>query len=540
MDGVAFTLNLTSIPRAPLRNLAEDERFRELDKSEAYFRATQDAHKKYDWSGNLLGYDQPIRPGWTVPMSQRRPTSRYDLAKVIVNRLTSMVFGEGKFPELRVEGDTEAEEYVRALSKEARLPVRLAEARSYGGAEGTACLSFGFVDGAPRVRVHNPKHVSVLRWKDRDEFVVGAAMKAFAYPRNVYNNETRRFERKWFWTVTFWDELQEIIWRDIPEWIANEPDWQTKWPRDFQNVHAYGFAPLYWIQNKPDSSDTDGESDYIGLESTFDDINRLMSATTKGTVANVDPTLVIKEDPATNTGQVFKGSGNAIFAKGGAEYLELKGTAVEAAERQADHLRQACLDVAGVVLADPEELSGAAQSAKALEILYQPMLANCDTLRDQYGEFGIKRILVDMLKVARRFLTTAPTVATDGTLVQSKILLPPKIETDEESGTVTVRELTPGTSERVTLNWRPYFSPTWKDIVDATTGMKNANGGKPTVSHRSSVQAIAPLIGVEDIDEEMKRIEEEAEADMERQQEAFESQVETESMFAEPKGGKGE
>lgn len=537
---MADLLDLPTIPRAPLRNLAEDERFRDLDRRESYYRATQDASKRYNWDGQLLGYgDAPIKPGWVVPMSQRQPASRYDLAKVIVNRLTSMVFGEGRFPELRCEGDEEAEDYVRELAKEARLPVRMAEARSLGGAEGTACLSFGFVDGKPRVRVHNPKHVIPLRWKDQDEYVLGAVMKAYAYPRGVYNTDTRRMERKWFWTVTFWDEVHEVTWRDIPEAVAQDPRWQ-EWPKRTVNLHGYGFCPFYWIQNKPDSVEYDGEGDYEGLEGTFDQINQLLSATTKGTRANVDPTLVVKMDPGANTGAVFKGSENALFSSGGAEYLELKGTAVQAAERQLERLRSYCLDVAGVVLADPEKLAGAAQSAKALEILYQPMLANCDIIREQYGEHGVKRILVDMLKVARMFLTSEPVALADGTLVQSKVILAPKVETDPDTGAVTITERTPGTSERVTLNWRPYFAPTWDDIVKATTGMKNANGGKATVSHRTSVQAIAPLVGVEDIDEEMKRIEEEQEADMERQQEAFASQLETESMFGDddkPPGG---
>lgn len=532
---------IPSVPKAPLRAICEDDRFRSLDKQESYFRATQDNGKVYDWDGNIQGAaGVPIKAGWVVPHRLRKPSTRYDMAKLIVLRLTSMVFGQDRFPEVRIEGDSDAEDYIRTLCTEARLPVRMAEARNLGGATGTACLSFGFREGKPRIQVHNPKHVLVTRWRDYDERRPAEVLKAYSSPRQVWNDAEKRIVTKHFWTVYHWSEQVEVVWRDIPEAVANTPMWSA-WPSQ-SVIHGYGFCPFYWIQNRPCSEEQDGEGDYDGLEGTLDELNRLLSATTKGTIANVDPTLVIKEDPTANTGQVFKGSDHAIFAKNGAEYLELKGTAVQTAERQLERIRTYVLDVAGVVMADPEKLAGAAQSAKALEILYQPMLANCDILREQYGEHGVKRILLDMLRVARTFLTAAPKTLADGTEVRSAVILPPRVETetDPESGeeTVTITERTPGMSENVSLNWRPYFAATWDDIVKATTGMKNANGGKATVSQRTSVQAIAPLVGVKDIDAEMALIKEEEEAAMQQAQDAFAQQAQTEAMFA-PKPAAG-
>lgn len=525
---------IPTVPLAPLRAICEDERFRLLDRQEAYFRGSQDIGKQYDWDGNITGAaGMPIKPGWVPPYGLRRPSARYDMAKVIVHRLTSMVFGQDRFPELRVEGDTEAEDYVRTLASEARLSVRMVEARNMGGATGTACLSFGFREGRPRVQVHNSKHVLVTEWLDYDERRPRAVLKAYASPRQVWDDTDRRIKVKSFWTVYHWNEQVEVVWRDIPEAVAALPTWSA-WP-SVVTVHNYGFCPFYWIQNRPCSEEQDGEGDYEGQEDTLDQINRLLSATTKGTIANVDPTLVIRTDPSQNSGQVFKGSEHAIFSAGGAEYLELKGTAVQTAERQLERLRSYVLDVAGVVLADPEKLAGAAQSAKALEILYQPMLANCDIYREQYGEHGIKILLRDMLRAARMMEALQPAVGPNGELIKSKVILPPRVEvTTDEGGVETTKttERTPGTSEEIALNWRPYFAPTWDDIVKATTGMKNANGGKPTISQRTSVQAIAPLVGVENIDAEMARIEEEADADMKKAQDAFAQQQETSAFFS--------
>lgn len=530
--------DLSVIPPAPLMSLFEDERFRLLDKQESYFRKTQDNLKKYDWDGNITPYgsEAAINPGWYVPHSARRPSSRYDVASLIVSSLSAMMFGQDKFPDIRVEGDDDAEDYVSTLAKEARLATRMQEARDLGGATGTAVLSFGFVKGKPRVKVHNSKHCTVLRWADEDELRPGAVMEGYSYQRRVYNTETKKMEAQRFWRVRFWDEVSEITWKDIPDKVAAEPIWQ-RWPKKTINVHDYGFCPVYWIQNRPCSSEYDGEGDYEGLEGTLDQINRLTSATTKGTTANVDPTLVVHADPSTNTGQVKKGSENAIFSEKGAEYLELKGTAIAAAKENRQDLIDGCLAVAGVILPDPKDLAGAAQSAKALEILYQPMLARCDVLREQYGEHGVKPILRDMLEVARKLLLQPPVETEDGEVVTYAITLPPRVEREaaaEPGGepTVTTTPRNPGTSSEVMLNWRPYFSPTWKDVLDGTTALKNANGGKAMVSQLTAVKAVGTMLGVEDAEAELALIQEEEQTAMAQQQAVFESQLAAESQLA--------
>jgi len=516
------TSDAMEIPRTPLAYLCEGERFTALDRAEAYYRGKQDDGKPYDWNGYLSPYgnEMPVDPGFFVPYTQRRPSSRYDVGRLVVLRLTSMVFGEGHFPELRVEGDEEAEDYVRTLASVSRLSTRMAEARNLGGACGTSCLSWGFVNGRPRVQVHNPKHVTVLEWADEDELRPAVVLKAFAYPKREYSVEEKKIVTVTYWRVRWWDGTREITWRAIPQEVAESANWQDSPHTEI--IHGYGFCPFYWIQNRPCSSDYDGEGDFAGQEPTIDQINQLISATTKGTIANVDPTLVVHME--NQQGSIRKGSDNAIFSPNGAEYLELKGTAVAAAERQIDRLISGVLDVCGVVLADPDKLSGAAQSARALEILYAPMLANCDILREQYGEHGLLPLLQDMLRVARKFGASAPTVdPKTGQTTRQAVLLPPrmeKIEQGDEDVVVAV-ERTPGTSDQIALNWRPYFSPTWNDISTAVTAAKNANGGKPVISQRTSTQAIAPMFGVKDVDAEMDALDKEAEEAVERAQRAF-------------------
>ncbi|NIV32442.1 MAG: hypothetical protein GWN58_24280, partial [Anaerolineae bacterium] len=232
---------------------------------ETYYRGTQDDSKMYDWDGNMMGYggQADVQPGWYVPMKRRRPCARYDLGRLIVTRLTSMVFGSERFPELRMEGDPDAQDYVRALCEASRLPTRMIEARNLGGAVGTSCLSFCFKEGVPRIEVHNAKHCTVLSWIDEDEKIVKAVLKAYTYPRQVFDPESKKLRTVNYYYARYWDTQREIIWEPIPQRVADTQQWQN-YPHKTVD-HGFGFCPFYWIQNLPDSQSLDGESDYEGL-----------------------------------------------------------------------------------------------------------------------------------------------------------------------------------------------------------------------------------------------------------------------------------
>lgn len=509
--GVASAQTALTIPLDGVRlvDFAETARFRIMDRMEAFFRRSQHAAKLYDWDGRFLGYgdESPVKPGYVVPYAQRRPSARYDLAVVIVRRLTALLFGTDRFPEVTIPGDEDAEDYAKALIEASRLPMRFVEARDLGGATGTACLSFAFVRGKPRVEVHNAKHVTVLRWADEAERRPAAVLKTYAYPRQVWDPQAKRIREVIYYYARFWDETGEVVWEPIPKTLAESTRW-TSAPRK-STEHRFGFCPVYWIQNIADSAEPDGEGDYEGLEDKFTEIDQLLSAAAKGTKANVDPTLVIRADPAMNNGSLKKGSENAIFSPGGAEYLELKGQATKAAIDMLERLRLYTLDAASVVLADPDKLSGAAQSAQAMRILYAPMLARCDLYREQYGEFGIKPIVCDMLRASRAILASPVVEGPDGDRSQPAVVLPPRVV----EGKVVERK--PGTADTIVLNWNPYFAPTWTDIGQAVTATQTASGGKALISQRTGVAAVQSLFGVHDVNAEIEAIHEDAEHAME-------------------------
>lgn len=496
--------------------LCQGQRFVELDTADAYLHGKQYAARRYDWDAALVGNpgDARIPTDYFVPLSARQPSVRRDLPKLIVKRLTAMAVGVEQWPEIKVLGDPDAEDYVEGLIQESCLPEKIIEARWKGGASGTVCMSFAFVNGRPRLSVHEAKHMLPLRWEDRGEFVLGAILKVYRNTRmELVDGKPKRVT---YYYARYWDTQVEIAWDPIPEPLAKDGTWATR-VAQYMAQHDYGICPMFWCQNLPDSEREDGLSDFEGMCQRFDRINELASATNKGTIANVDPTLVIKDEKGTNSGVIRKGSEHAIYSKGGAAYLELEGTAVKTASEWCQKLEQWCLDEAGVVNADPHEIATKAVSGEALKVVYMPMTAQCDLLRGQYGKL-IKNVLVGMLKASRAIIGRPPgeLVRTeDGRVLQSvpTVVLPPKFieTTDEKTGKKSTSQVErkPGMSELVQLNWRSYFPPTPADVTAMVTSASTAKGA--LIQQKTATAYVANVFGVKDVDAEVMQI------DVERQ-----------------------
>lgn len=490
--------------------LCQGRRFADLDTADAYIRGKQYAARRYDWDAALVGNagDARIQADYYVPLSERQPSVRRDLPKLIVQRLTSMAVGVEQWPEVKVLGDPDAEDYVEGLIQESKLPQRMIEARRKGGAGGTVCLSFAFVNGKPRVTVHQAKHMHPLRWDDRSELILGAVLKVYRHQKTEFVDGKPK--QATYYIARYWDMDSETMWDPIPEMYARDGTWATR-VQSHEAQHNYGECPVYWCQNLPDSENEDGVSDFDGMLQRFDRINELASATNRGTVANVDPTLVIKDEKSTNSGVVRKGSEHAIFSKGGAQYLELEGTAVKTASDWCQKLEQWCLDESGVVNADPHEIASKAVSGEALKVVYMPMTAQCDLLRGQYGEL-ITRALRGMLRASRKIIGQAPgpLVRTeDGRVLQTipTVTLPPKfIEETGKDGKKSIRavERVPGTSEAIQLNWRSYFPPTPADVTAMVTSSTAAKG--QLVAQKTATAYVSNIFGVRDVDAEILQL----------------------------------
>jgi hypothetical protein len=273
------------------------------------------------------------------------------------------------------------------------------------------------------------------------------------------------------------------------------------------------------VQNLPDDDTTsiDGQPDYAETYEQLDAIDLLNSVNVKGVTLNLDPTLKLKmEREEVGQALVKKGSENAIVTglSGDASYLELGGTAVTAGHATIDKQREQVLETCQCVVPDPDEVVGSATSSVALKIVYAPMLAKGDIMRDQYGE-AIVRLLEGMLRTARRLNVGGTIVeehvdeAGDPLLddaghpmadeVEYTVVLPPKrdkVEVLDEQGngtgkfTVQTSPHVPGEGD-LWLEWPDYFKQTSDDHQKEATALTLSTGGKPVMSQQTAVEQLA-------------------------------------------------
>ena len=520
----SFGVELTTFgPQFRARDVINGERARSLDFRESFFTAKHHHGKVFDFDGRMApkeGYGtQPFiggaMPTFYVPLSQRRPLSPYRLARVIVTRFTSLVFGHERFPSIRVVGDPVSQDFAEALCKAARLAAVMVRARNIGGSVGTVGLSWRFHEGLPRVLVHNGKHLVVHSWADREQLVPEHVSEIYQYDRDEWDREKKKMARVRYWHRRDWTPKADVAFLDQRVLNDHDPEWVIDETETY--FHEDGFCHFVWLPNLPedDLSSIDGQPDYAELYDNFFNIDSLNSVVSRGGIRNLDPTLVLKVDPEMLRQGVSKGSDNALaVGEGGdAKYMELSGSSITSGNSLLERERAQALEVAQCVVSDPNTIAAAGTSALAIRLVYAPMLDKSDILREQYG-LALERLLEQMIASARSRMTEPAYELNPETGEQKRIdyvlKLPPRVvESDvlDEQGQPTgdtqidYIERKPGEGGDVELAWGPYYRDTATDRQAAIMTLMTSSGGKPVLSHKSAVEMAAAIYGLDPIEE---------------------------------------
>ncbi len=508
-------------------SIIDGERYRELDRRERYYRCTQHDDKRFDFEGRVImpGSNsqtytlQTEKLGAYVPLKMRRPSSPYRLAKAIVAAFTSLLFGEQRFPTLRVEGDPKSQDFAQALVKACNLPVKMIRARNIGGSVGTSALSWQFKDGKPVVNVHNGKHMFVHEWADRDALIPAAVTECYKYSTPEWNEQKQRVEQCEYVYRRDWTLDEEVVYKPIklrgaganPQWV---PDQVVR--------HNDGKCHVVWIQNTPEDG-IDGFPDYEGEYENLDSLDVMLSVLTRGTTVNLDPTLVLKLpfDQVQRMG-VKKGSDNALAVgeEGDAKYLELAGTSITIGITLFNQKRKNVLEACECVIPDPQEIAAGGLSSVAMRLVYHMMLGRADIMREQYGG-AVARLVDDMSSVARNRWGSSVTIPGDPTAADDdpssfdqegewSLSLPPLVkktvgDDPDEEPTIERVEREPGEGGEVEAKWPPYFLPTPDDRAKEAVTLSTATGMQPFFSTESATETFAALYGLEP-EEEKRRV----------------------------------
>lgn len=529
-----MTRNTTTPPGSSA--FALSRRQLELNRYWAFYRCQNYEGRRVDWNGyehlDLLeagvveqtGFVPPgfYDAGSGVPLKFRRPSTPHYSARVIVDRITGLLFSEKRHPRIVVAGDPATEDWLQAFATDTRLWAKMIHARTFGGATGSACIGFKFVQGRPRVEVHDPRWCTPT-FVDLEDRQVAALEKRYAYPVEERHPETGEWGERWYWYRRVITAEYDAVWSRVPVEIE-QPDKKKKDDGPARNVepawdaipherveHGMGICPVVWIPNHEVQDAVDGDPDCYGAFDLIEAIDCLMSQSHKGTVANSDPTVVVTTDSKLD--DFASGSDNALKLEKGAsaQYLEITGSgpraSIELVKVYSDQVQKLCR----VVLDDM--MVGPARTAREVDRNYASMLENADVLREQYGEQGVKRLLELVVYAARRLGAETVQESENGTRTRTRreVRLPDRIEVDEETGEVTRHRRVLGEGGELQLSWPDYFEPSADDIDKAVgSAIKAYSGG--LITRKLAIDFIAEYFGVEDsraiideLDEEVER-----------------------------------
>lgn len=515
----------------------QEQRTARLARLWSFYRAANHAHKRVSWDGQEQLEDDAIitagfiPPGFydagangaTVSLRHRRPSAPYALARVIVNRFTGLLFSESRHPQIRVPDDVNTEDWLQGFAEETRLWARMILARTYGGAMGSVVLGFVFKHGRPALEVHDPKWC-VPEFLDREEFILKSLEKRYLYQDMVRDPESGTLVQSMFWYRRVIDEQREVIWPKVPAIEGEEPDWRAHRSREV--VHNFGFCPIVWVQNLENQESIDGDPDCYGTYDMLEAMDALISQANRGILANCDPTLIVTTDDELDD-DLKKGSDNAIklSAGGNAQYLEIQGAGPKAAMEQAADFEKKILRVTRCVLDD--NFGGPARTEREVDQNYSNMIEQASTLREQYGERGIKRLLSLVLQAARKL--TMATV--DKTKPDVPRLRRNTIQLPRNRTTGQAREL--GKGELIELDWPDWYEPSLDDAnkaVDAASKALNAS----IIDTEHAVKFISHYFKVENVGDLVEELEAKQAAMFSDPAAAFDTTAPAESTEIEP------
>lgn len=439
--------------------------------------------------------------GQELPVKFRKPSAPSGMTRLVVSRFTGLLFSDRTHPRIIVPGDPDTEDYLQALAEASQLWACMSEAREFGGATGDACVGFKFVDGELQIEVHDPRFI-------RPKFKPGASKTLaeleirYIYHQEDWDPDTQDWVTYPVWFRRVINESSDIVYE--PEWVTkDEPEWQEAEHVD----HGFGFCPVIWIQNIPVQNDVDGLPDVPqSARETIHQIDMLDSQAHKGTLANCDPTTVVKTDNEPED-DLMRGSdgGIQVETSGDVKFLEMNGQSIKTAMDLSDKDRKHVSEVSEVVLPG-DEASGAEQTATEIERKHGPMYAKADRLRGQYGKRGVV-ILLKMILKALRAMEIGKVV--DGQIVKQTVTLPPRVEKGDDGKTKLIPRKLGKFNAQIMLKWPRYYPPSLNEIdlaVRAAAGAKLAK----LVDEEHAITMLAEYFGVDDVQAMIDRIKQEA------------------------------
>lgn len=483
-----FDLQQSAISKLAIRRVpTADRRYLRIAKSWAFYEGTQYNDRRYDWDGRPIMGDVDKtqvsllsvvpssflgEPKSDIPWTMRRPVIVTGIAQMIVDRFTSLLFSRHNQPVFRVE-PTNTQEWMDTVIEQSNWFSKWRQARTFGGATGTAIVGFHFEEGKIVLDVFDPRFTYVeFESPDTKEireleilYMYETTETRLEYVRGRAINVSR--QERYYYRRVITPEI-DVVFKPLPEKEAEE---QGVWEPDKIVSHNLHFVPAVWVQNLPTLHQVDGLSDFRGTEDMIMALDAQLSQAHNGVLYNADPTLVIRTDQDVDA-QIKKGSRHAIVLEtnGGAEYLELSQGGPSMALDIAEKLEAKILQQAAVVL-NPGTGN---MTAEEVRRRYEAMYDKADILRAQYEEGMLT--LLDKIKKAQ-----------------------------ETIGKEFQVDLPSNVPDEIKVDWPSYVKDTAQDKESEVRQIVMAVSAG-LLPKEVATKKIATAFGIEDVDELLKQL----------------------------------
>lgn len=442
-----------------------------LELFDAYYE-----NRQYD---NLTDWNEAMKSEEFVPIRDRKPRVVFNVAKVLVDKVTSKLVGTSVFPKFTIEDDPEDTDFLRMVQKVTRFRKHLLEPIRRSLISGSCFVRFFFIDGTPKMEHYLGKYC-YPKFDALGELDSLEVKYVYEDPDDKDSQGRPLF--KWYRLVL--SKSADILY-DNPEY--KEGNSEPKFTVVEQNDHNLGWVQGEWLRPAEFKFDPDGSSLFGDILDFIDDVNYSLSQSSQAVSYNQEPQLTVNGVDEDELAELINSSEKAwdLGREGEAKFVEstMKGT--EEAREVRKEARQFMLEVVRVVISDPDKMAASAQSGRALEILNAPLVELIDELRTIY-EPQIVNLLV---KLSMTFVTLGIQGA------DLAIEMPPQYKP---------------VSLDISVHWPAIFPPTIDDIAKKVSAVVQASQGH-IISHETGTRWIAQDFGVEDIDEEVKKIQNEAE-----------------------------
>jgi len=354
------------------RNGVRLVRNKELDVYDAYYESTQ--------YGRMPQWDESNRAdGEFIPVRERQPRIIYNFGKVMVDRITSKLVGQAHFPDLKVEEDPDTDKFIDLIIQTSKFKQRAAKAIRLMCLSGSSFMRFNLIEGSLVMETYHSKFCYPT-FKENGK--LQAVTIKYVYEDQQDKDESGNYRKKWM-RLDLGEET-DIYYDNPPFNFEAEPVFKQVGA----NTHTLGFVQGHWFRTDEDKHTPDGPSIIGEVLDFIDELNYNLSQSSQAISYNQEPQLSIKGLDVDGIENLIRSSSKTwnLGRDGEAKFIETSMEGVKTAGDFRDKCRLGIQDVARVVLLDPDKMTAAAQSGKAMEVLHGPMVELINELRPSVEE----------------------------------------------------------------------------------------------------------------------------------------------------------